>query len=62
MDLTQCLLTQNRLAEDEQIAIEAREDVLRNLGAHHLVMESGNKNLIAIYDKEGKHELAEALK
>jgi eukaryotic-like serine/threonine-protein kinase len=62
MDLSQCLLTQNRLTEAEQIAIEAREDVLRNLGAQHPAMQAANKNLIAVYEKEGKHKLAEGLK
>jgi eukaryotic-like serine/threonine-protein kinase len=62
IDLSQFLLAQNRLAEAEQVAVEAREDVLRNLGAHHPLMKSASKNLIEIYEKEGKHDLAEALK
>jgi tRNA A-37 threonylcarbamoyl transferase component Bud32/tetratricopeptide (TPR) repeat protein len=62
IDLSQFLLAENRLAEAEQIAVEAREDVLRNLGAHHPLMKSAKKNLIAIYDTESKHDLAEALK
>ena len=62
IDLSQILLTQNRLAEAEQIAVEARGDVLRNLGAQHPLMKSATRNLIAIYEKEGKRDLAEALK
>ena len=62
IDLSQFLLAENRWPEAEKIASEAREDVLRNLGAQHPLMKSANKNLIVIYDKEGKHDLAEALK
>ena len=62
IDLSQFLLTQNRLAEAEQIAVEARGDMLRNLGAQHPLMKSATRNLIAIYEKEGKRDLAEALK
>src|SRR5438552_3889846 len=60
--LSQFLVAENRLAEAEQVAVEAREDVLRNLGAHHPLMKLANKNLIAVYEKEGKHNLTEALK
>jgi hypothetical protein len=40
IDLSQFLLAQNRLAEAEQLAVQAREDVLQNLGARHPLMES----------------------
>jgi eukaryotic-like serine/threonine-protein kinase len=62
IDLSQFLLAQNRLAEAEQIAIEAREDVLRNLGAKHPLMKPATENLIAIYQKEGKGKLVGTLK
>jgi tetratricopeptide (TPR) repeat protein/predicted Ser/Thr protein kinase len=62
IDLSQVLLAENRLAEAEQLGVEARADVLRNLGAHHPLMESASKNLIVIYDKEGKRDLAKAVK
>jgi len=62
IDLSQFLLAENRLAEAEQMAVQAREDVLRNLGAHHPLMKSANENLIAVHEKEGKHDLAQALK
>ena len=62
IDLSQFLVAQNRLAEAEQIAVEAREDVLRNLGAQHPLMKLATRNLVAIYEKEGKRDLAEALK
>jgi serine/threonine protein kinase len=62
IDLSQFLLAQNRQAEAEQIAVEAREDVLRNLGAGNPLMKSVTRNLMTIYEKEGKRDLAEALK
>ena len=62
IDLSQFLLAENRLTEAEQIAAEAREDVLRNLGAQHPLMKSATTNLSAIYEKEGKHDSAAALK
>ncbi|PYK24481.1 MAG: hypothetical protein DME59_13280 [Verrucomicrobia bacterium] len=62
IDLSQFLLAQNRPAEAEQMAVQAREDVLRNLGAQHPLMKSATRNLITIYEKEGKRDLAEALK
>lgn len=62
IDLSQFLLAENHLAEAEQAAVEAREDVLRNLGAQHPLMKSATRNLLAIYEKEGKRDLVEALK
>jgi len=62
IDLSQFLLSQNRLAEAEQIATEAREDVLRHLGAQHPLMKPATENLIAIYQKEGKGNLVGTLK
>jgi tetratricopeptide (TPR) repeat protein/predicted Ser/Thr protein kinase len=62
IDLSQFLLAENRLAEAEQMAIGAREDVLRNLGPQHPLMKSVTRNLMTIYEKEGKRDLAEALK
>jgi hypothetical protein len=62
IDLSQFLLAQNRVAEAEQIAVEAREALLRNLGAQHPLIKSATENLIAIYEKEGRRDLAETLK
>jgi hypothetical protein len=36
--------------------------VLRNLGAQHPLTKSATTNLSAIYEKEGKHDLAGAMK
>jgi serine/threonine-protein kinase len=62
IDLSHFLLAENRPVEAEQMAVEAREHVLRNLGAQHPLMKSATTNLIAIYEKEGKRDLARALK
>jgi eukaryotic-like serine/threonine-protein kinase len=59
--LSESLMKQNRLAESEQIAVEAREDVLHNLGEQHPLMKSAIANLRAIYEKEGKRDLVQAL-
>jgi len=62
IDLSQFLLAENRLSEAEQVAVEARDEVVRNLGVNHPLMKSATTNLIAIYEKEGKRHLAETLK
>jgi hypothetical protein len=62
IDLSQFLLAENHLAEAEQMAVQTREDVLRNFGAQHPLMKPPTTNLIAIYEKEGKRGLAEGLK
>jgi|GEM_PF-2637696 len=56
IDLSQCLLSQNRLSEAKALAIEARNDVIRDLGPQHPLTKSATENLNAIYEKQGKHD------
>ena len=60
--LSQLLLGQNRLPEAENIALQAHEEVRKNLGEQNPLMKTTANNLIAIYEKQGKHGLAEKLK
>jgi serine/threonine protein kinase len=62
ISLSQSLVAQNRFAEAERIALEARDEVARNLGGQHPALKATSTNLAKIYEKEGKHDLAEKLK
>jgi tRNA A-37 threonylcarbamoyl transferase component Bud32/tetratricopeptide (TPR) repeat protein len=62
IDLSQFLLSQDRLSEAEAFAVQAREDVRHNLGEQHPLMKSATTNLIAIYERQGKSDLANGLK
>ena len=61
IQLSESLLAQNRLGEAEQITVEARDDLRRHLGDQDPLVKSATKNLIAIYEKEGKNDLAKRL-
>ena len=60
--LSQILLAQNRLAEAEQEAVTARDEIAQNLGPQHPAMKLVTANLISVYEKDGKHDQAVALK
>src|SRR5262249_36514463 len=45
---------EDRLVEAEKIAIEARQDLLRNLGPHHPAMKSATETLICDLGKRGQ--------
>ena len=59
IDLSQFLLSQNRLAEAEQMAVEARDEVRQNLGETHPFLRTAENNLNKIFEKEGKPGLAQ---
>ncbi|MBA2703315.1 MAG: protein kinase [Blastocatellia bacterium] len=60
--LSQLLLAQKRLPEAENIALQAHEEVRQNLGEQNPLLKTTAKNLIEIYEKQGKHDLAQKLK
>jgi serine/threonine protein kinase len=59
IDLSQFLLSQNRLAEAEQMAVEARDEVRQNLGETHPLLKTAANNLNKIFEKEGKPAVAQ---
>jgi serine/threonine protein kinase len=60
--LSQSLLAQNRLADAEQIALEAHDEAGQNLDGQNPTLKATTENLIKIYEKQGKHDLAQRLK
>lgn len=60
--LSQSLLVQNRLAEAEPVALEARAEANQHLGEQSPLTKAATDNLIKIYEKQGKHDLAQRLK
>lgn len=60
--LSQLLLGQHHVVEAEAMALQAHEAVRQNLGEQHPLMKTTADNLIQIYEKRGKHDLAQKLK
>jgi serine/threonine-protein kinase len=60
--LSQLLVSRHHLSEAEHIALQAQEEVRQNLGEQHPLMKTTAHNLIQIYEKRGKFDLAEKLK
>ena len=60
--LSQLLLSQKRLPEAENLALQAHEEVREKLGEESPLLKTTAKNLIEIYQKQGKYDLAQELK
>jgi eukaryotic-like serine/threonine-protein kinase len=52
--LSQSLLAQNRRAEAEALALEARDEAIQNLGQESPLTKAATENLSTIYEKQGK--------
>lgn len=60
--LSQYLLAQNRLPEAERIAVKAQDEARQHLGEQSPLTKVAADNLIKIYEKQGKHDLAQSLR
>jgi hypothetical protein len=52
--LSQCLLSQNRLAEAEQFALAAHVEARQNLGEQNPFVKTAVESLSRIYERQGK--------
>jgi hypothetical protein len=59
---SRALLALDRFAEAEPLAIAALDEARQHLGAESPVTKATTAHLIAVYEKQGKHDLAAALK
>ena len=62
IQLSKSLTMEDRMSEAERVAVEARDEARRYLGNQSPLAKAATDNLIAIYEKQGKRDLAEALK
>lgn len=60
--LSQSLLAQNRLAQAERLAIEARDEAQQHLGEENPTAKAAATNLAKLYEKEGKREAAQTVR
>lgn len=60
--LSEGLLIKNRLAESERFALEAHSEARQNLGEQSLYIKTVANDLIKIYERQGKSELAQKYK
>jgi len=56
------LLSQNRIAEAEKLALETLSEAQQNLGEQSPITKTAITNLVKIYEKQGKKELAQKYK
>jgi tetratricopeptide (TPR) repeat protein len=62
ISLSECLLAQSRFAEAEKIALEAQQEVSQNLGPQSPLLKATTANLIKIYERQGKPDIAQKFK
>jgi hypothetical protein len=60
--LSDFLLEQNRTAEAERVAIQARDEARQYLGGQNPLTKTATDKLAAIYEKRGKPAAAESIK
>lgn len=60
--LSENLFSQNRIAEAERLALETLSEAQQNLGEHSPITKTAITNLVKIYEKQGKKELAQKYK